>query len=475
MNNSSNRPSVTQYEDFTKKILIKDSIFSVKNIAKTLKPTIKKIIDSLQNREKRLNRMRMNSSLRNSNGSILKEKYINDLISEFEEDRSRSGSRRSSRAIVKRQTLNIQNPLGDSVIFDKNQINASDNINNIMNNTDRNNSNPNNVSENFQTGASTNMESNRRKINDSSISGGEVGGASVKGTNDSNSKNHYTSINMSQTRSLNSGSVTPQKSKRSLKDMFSKAFNFSQSVSSNKKDVSQSRLAKMLQEASEGNSKQSYSKRNSKENINDIMSKIDNDKNNTSEISIKNAKLNNSSFIDLNEDQENFNSKVDLKETVKSEMKKFVFNVISDNTNDEYEFTTFFYKSENSESNENNTSQVFDQFNGNSNNESTRNGNNQINIDSSLDNTSRKNSGYDNNSSVNNFNRHNEIKDLVKNSLIKEKNEDNPFKANNPPRDQILFINSNQNNKDNLNPNSNHKKYFVFNLHVYYCEKIFIK
>ncbi len=129
--------------------------------------------------------------------------------------------------------------------------------------------------------------------------------------------------------------------------MFSKAFNFS----SNKKDVSHSKLAKLLQDSEEtpvdNSLKNSSIKRNNSNNINEIMNKIDNDKMNTSEISIKNAKLNNTSFIDLNdENEDNVVDKVDFKDAVKNEMKKFVFQIIKDNSSDDYEFKTFYIKRE---------------------------------------------------------------------------------------------------------------------------------
>ncbi len=88
-------------KDFNKKEFKKKNsdtnIFSIKNISKTLKPTINKIIDNLNYSKNKNIRGRLNTSIRSNDSSFIKEKYINDLINEFEEDKSKSiVSRRSS-------------------------------------------------------------------------------------------------------------------------------------------------------------------------------------------------------------------------------------------------------------------------------------------------------------------------------------------------------------------------------------------
>ena len=323
MNNTLNNTLITQVDELNKKVsLIKEqsesNIFSVKNIAKTLMPTIKKIIDSLNNSRTKSMRGRANQSVRSPNdSSFVKEKYINDLINEFEEDRSRSGSRRSS--------------------VSASLITANLNKNNQTDNLNSDNKSGNKTINNDLT----NISNKKAALNNSNNSTINV----VKNAN-----------------SIAASKAAEVKPKRTIREMFSKAFNFS----TGKKDISQSRLAKLLQDADEDQTKHpvsdnnasnnNYNKNNSS-NINDIMTKIDNDKMNTSEISIKNAKLNNSSFIDLNdEDYETHKHKFDLKDAMKNVMKKFVFNVIADGSNnDKYEFKTFYIKAENSNNKNNST------------------------------------------------------------------------------------------------------------------------
>jgi len=280
-----------------------NNVFSLKNIAKTLKPTITKIIDSLNKSQKAI-RGRANTSGRSPNeSSIIKEKYINDLINEFEENRSRSGSRNSSKSVSRKKEslLNVVN----NVNFDKKS--ESEKIKNALSGIAIKN-------ENFNF-------------------------------NTNNSNSNSSSINIPKSsNTIAACAADNQRPKKTLKHMFSKAFN----VATGKKDPSQSRLAKLLQEDDDQNN--TLTAKNACNNINDMMTKIDNDKVNTTEISIKNAKLNNSSFIDLNdeEDDEGRKNKYDFTENVKLEMKKFVFNVLADNTNnDEYEFKTFYIKADN--------------------------------------------------------------------------------------------------------------------------------
>lgn len=283
------------------------NIFSLKNIAKTLKPTIKKIIDQLNISKANLMRGKTNHSRSPNDSSFIKEKYINDLINEFEEDRSRSGSRKSSVSVSKKNSslINLKN--------------------NQMDNSNSNNDNKNITNDIFNSlNKGTGLSKNNSPL--------------IKPRN-----SNATAIN----------TANKPEAKRTLKQMFSKAFNFS----TEKKDVSNSRLAKLLQDAEDEQAKdENKNNANNKyqpTNINDIMTKIDNDKINSSEISIKNAKLNNSSFIDLNdEDEESNKEKFDIKKGMKNEMSKFVFNIISDNTNnDKYEFKTFYIKAENNDDN----------------------------------------------------------------------------------------------------------------------------
>lgn len=266
-------------------------------------------------------RGRTNQSSRSPNdSSFVKEKYINDLINEFEEVRSRSGSKNSSVSVSKRNS---------SIIKTNTKNNQTDN------------SNPN-----YKTGQK-NSNNDLANLSNKNVSSG------------SKMNSNNSSINIPKSANTIAASAdAEQKPKRTLKQMFSKAFNFA----TGKKDVSQSRLAKMLQDADENptdnaavSNNNDTNFKNDSNNINEIMTKIDNDKLNTSEISIKNAKLNNSSFIDLNDDEEEGQKqKFDFKEGVKKEMKKFVFNIIQDNTTDEYEFKTFYIKNENASSNNNN-------------------------------------------------------------------------------------------------------------------------
>ena len=315
---------MAQYEELNKK-KSKDSLFSLKNIAKTLKPTIKKIIDNLTN-TKRLIRGRSNTSMRSNDSSILKEKYLNDLVNEFEDDKSKSaGSRGSSRSVSKKTSLILPN--NDYSIEKINAMN--------------NNFEKNIPGYNYQSTYERTIQPNKNTDIPLLPKNGAINTIILESLD----------VIKDKVPNIESKTIDPNKQKRTLKDMFSKAFNFN----SNKKDISKSKLAQMLNEADEGN-ESNASKINPsantindpKKSINDIMSKIDNDRMNNSEISIKNAKLNNSSFIDLNDDHENDNNiKIDFKEGVKTEMKKFIFNIIKDETSDNYEFKTYFIKTEN--------------------------------------------------------------------------------------------------------------------------------
>jgi hypothetical protein len=310
-------------EKYYKSKEIKESIFSVENICKTLKPMINNIIQTVERSDVKIRNRRINGSFCSVNSSsILKEKYINELVNEFEE--SRSKSRGSSK----------YSPKINSNIF-PNSSNAFDKL--------------------------------------------------------------------SKTHNVNSNVIEKEeKPKRTLKEMFSKAFNFNQSqsnnncnnnnINNNAKDVSKSRLAKMLQETNEDSSE--VKKNNSSNNNNitkkendpkstpntvltdknkndiivDLMNKIDKDIAGNNEISIRKAKLNNDSFIDLNDEDDNDNdnndsnlfnnrvknknnkndiSSISIKEENKKIMKEIVFNVIIDNTGDDYECKTFYVKNEN--------------------------------------------------------------------------------------------------------------------------------
>lgn len=159
----------------------------------------------------------------------------------------------------------------------------------------------------------------------------------------------------------------PQKPKRTLKEMFSKVVNFSVNENQkNKKDVSQSKLAKLINEAdaapadnnknknidkSDLNVKSTIKDEDNNRNKNDIIvgkvkpaDKYFNDKINSNNNN-SNAKANDENLfkIKTNKDEK----KIILKEKVSTEMKNFVFNIIADETNDEYKCTTFFVKAEN--------------------------------------------------------------------------------------------------------------------------------
>lgn len=285
----------------------KDSIFSVKNISKTLKPMINNIITTVERNKVKIKNRRMNGSFCSPNSSsILKERYINELVNEFEE--SRSKSRGSSRISSKRNSFNNKENMfpSNSNVFDK----------------------------------------------------------------------------LSKSQNIIENQVKP---KRTLKEMFSKAFNFTQS-STNKggKDVSQSRLAKMLQDSNEEETRKPpvenvnvpkpiettskvqsgpstvITEKNKNDIIVDLMNKIDKENLGNNEISIKNSKLNKNSFIDLNDEldessiiQENNKSKISIKEENKQKMKEIKFNVVIDDTGDDYEFKAFYIKNENVNNNQN--------------------------------------------------------------------------------------------------------------------------
>jgi hypothetical protein len=338
--------------------VLKESIFSVKNICVTLKPMINNIIQTIDRNSVKIRNRRINGSFCSPNSSsILKEKYINELVNEFEE--SRSKSRGSSKLSSKR----------DSIIFPNNS--------NLFNKLSKSNNNDNEKEE---------------------------------------------------------------KPKRTLKEMFSKAFNFNQTPTNNNnniKDVSNSRLAKMLQDNNEdsndvkknktsnnimnnninnksnndNNIKQTpntvITDKNKNEIIVELMNKIDKDISANHDISIRKAKLNNDSFIDLNDDDENENenenenlnignnkdnkyinnknknniSKISIKEENKKIMNDFVFNVIIDNTGDDYECKTFFIQNKNDNINNNNNKNI---NNDNINNKNNPNSNKEKEKDSKL-------------------------------------------------------------------------------------------
>ena len=92
--------------------LRKESIFSVKKIANTLKPMIKNIVDKLDRSRVKITNRRMNGSFTSPNSSILKEKYLNDLVNEFEESKSRTNSKRVS--LNESNNSNLLNQLSKS-------------------------------------------------------------------------------------------------------------------------------------------------------------------------------------------------------------------------------------------------------------------------------------------------------------------------------------------------------------------------
>lgn len=354
-----NQTLISHFDELNKKENKKNendkNIFSVNNIAKTLKPTIKKIIDALNNSKSKANRGRLNNSRRSNESSFLKEKYINELINEFEEDKSRSLSRGSSRSINKNKSITNQFNKAETLILDP--------------------SNKNIFGFNSHVDPLSPMNQMSLLVNQQNLNKTVSHNLQDYGTKKINSENKEP-INTLATQAANKiaelnsiPNANGDKPKRTLKDMFAKAFNF---TINNKKDVSQSKLAKLLQESDETskpnpspisnpnlnnknineipkpNSEKKTNSNSNNKNINEIMSKIDNNKLNSSEISIKNAKLNNSSFIDLNDDNENENAnKYDFKEGVKKEMKNIFFNVIKDETDDAYEFKTYYIKAEN--------------------------------------------------------------------------------------------------------------------------------
>lgn len=339
-NNSLNNTLIAQYEELNKKKGCKESLFSVNNIAKTLIPTIKKIIQSIKPVDKVPAAGKATNKKNLNDSSFLREQYINDLINEFEDEKSITDDIAPS-AVLKPQTLNFQQTSAENILINKNQINASDNIKNMTSNSSKISSSlAYSVDKIPQSQPSQSIQAPPQKLQANNSSGGNNGNV-VSKTNNPIGANS------------NADAAAPQKPKRTLKDMFSKAFNFSQSNNPNKKDVSQSRLAKLLQD-SEAEPNSAASTQINKNPDFSKNGKTDKDKNNISEISIKNAKPNNNNFIDLNDENDNSNNnnnndfKTEKKTKMNDAMKNFVFNIITDHTEDNYEFKPFYIKKENS-------------------------------------------------------------------------------------------------------------------------------
>ncbi len=170
--------------------------------------------------------------------------------------------------------------------------------------------------------------------------------------------------NALQSENTNTTTCLSQKPKRTLKDMFSKVVNISTDENQQKKkDVSQSRLAKLLNEVdAEPPADINKCELNSKGNKSDsILGKATYGDSNIIS-TFCNSNGNNESLFKVKVNKED--KKIELKENVNSQMKKFVFNIIMDETNiDDYKCTTFYFKAGDNDANKEEIKDINQQIN----------------------------------------------------------------------------------------------------------------